>query len=625
MRMTIAAISAAALLALVPPAVAALQEDRLEDFDIAVDSAGDVLLGSFDGGEVVLSLLDGSIRREQYRVGAPGGRQLRLVPVGDAVAAAWLERDLSGSHLALALFADDKAVVFRPQGLKGDFDQLDAAPLADGSIGVVLTENSEPNSRVLWVELDPSSGEVSKVLTATVAGRASYPSVLVCRRTWIAWQERTGAGLQLAATLPLSGSLDEVYRFEVRGFGGIATPVLTASPEGTAVLIWQGTAGKWESVLRSRELTTDGFGPVRTIAPPRGISGMLMPATAAGRVGVVTAYGWGGEGEGRWYGLRVDVRAGKAGVVSSGIAGESMRRPRLAAGSGGREYWVWPSERAGVRGVELSAARDSELSHEEPQPVRPTEPEPGTIYALAFGDSITEGKESTPDKSQQWLTPGYTSYLRKEYSKRIRPIKVIKEGSGGEATITPEGLARLPVLLEKYPYITFALILEGTNDANRGYLPEDVAANLGTMVDMVRDAGAIPVLGTLLPRFDAARPQAEAISAAIKVMARLRGVSLCDFQALFPKNTFFFSDLRLHPNQKGYEKMAEFWLETLVTYEGDVDRSFTVDGRDLLLLTAAMQTHRGSWAFNPDADFNDDGHIDVRDLTDLLAAVGKSF
>jgi len=623
MRSTIAAVSAAALLALVPTAVAALQVDRFEDFDIAVDAAGDVLVGSFDGEEVVISRLDDSIRREWYRVGAPGGRQLRLVLVGAAVDAVWLERDLSGSQLVLAVFTDEKTVVFRPRGLKGDFDQLDAAPLADGSIGVVLTENSEPNSRVHWVELDLSSGEASKLLTATAVGRASFPSVLVCRRTWIAWQERTGTGLRLAATLPLARSLDEVYRFEVRGFGGIAAPALTASPEGTAVLTWQGTAGKWESVLRSRKLTVDGFGPVRTVAPPRGISGMLMPATAAGRVGVVTAYGWGGGGEGRWYGLRVDVSAGKVSTVSSGIAGESMRLPRLAVGSGGQEYWVWPSERAGVRGVELSAARDSELSHEEPQPVLPTEPEPDTIYALAFGDSITEGKESTPDKSQQWPTPGYTSYLRKEYSKRIRTIKVIKRGRGAEKT--PEGLARLPVLLEKYPYIRFALILEGTNDAFRGYLPEDVAANLGAMADMVRDAGAIPVLGTLLPRFDAARPQAEAISAAIKMTARLRGVSLCDFQALFPKNTFFFSDLRLHPNQKGYEKMAEFWLETLVTYEGDVDRSFTVDGRDLLLLTAAMQTHRGSWAFNPDADLNDDGHVDVRDLTELLAAVGKSF
>jgi len=75
-------------------------------------------------------------------------------------------------------------------------------------------------------------------------------------------------------------------------------------------------------------------------------------------------------------------------------------------------------------------------------------------------------------------------------------IGVFNYGNSGETT--PEMLARLNSHLARTPS-QFVLILGGTNDAIFGVPQAQTIANLSSMIDMVRNAGREPIVGTLPP------------------------------------------------------------------------------------------------------------------------------
>jgi lysophospholipase L1-like esterase len=586
------------------------------DFDLAIDPDGTIWMGRLTEGSVVLSRWAGVDWLEERRVeaeGLPG--KLRLVMLGSRLTALWIE----AGGVAM-LTGDQGSPVQRPKQLRGCFSDLAAAAVEDGQIGLLLV-SGEGDGPLLYCELDASSGFLRHHAEIKSEGDASSPSIIGGKEIWLAWQERSEAGLKLVAVGVDSGVVGEVKRFKVRGFGGSASPVLARTANGSVTLVWQGTKGKWEAALHVRSLSEGGLGPVRPAELPEGVSGVLAPKTVTGDSSLIVAYGWCGGMRGNWVGVKYALEAdGGFRYELRGIGGTDILEPRLAADMAGNEVWIW---RGGDQDRDkLTTKPGGKLEVKSSKGILPEAAEGDYIYALAFGDSITEGKEVYNGEST--LSRGYLPYLEDLYSEHVSPMAIIQDGVGGDTTA--EGLVRLPTSLAENPQVKFVLILFGTNDAFGGVDPQIVADNLGTMADMVRDAGAIPVVATLMPRFDEGpKERAEAVSEAIYPMARLRGITICDFQKLFPKDQNLFSDLRLHPNQEGYAKMAEYWFPALVTFEGDVDRSLTVDQNDLLLFTAVFQTLRGGWGFNPDADFNDDGHIDVADLAHLIASIGRSF
>lgn len=597
-----------------------------DDFSLTVDVFGQVWMISCEGGEIVVASREADDWLERMRMQASGSPDSpRLTATQEGFVAAWLERTDSASGLAVAAINDGDARVVRLGTPSDSTTCFDMAALSPDRIGILLVRQTAVGNSLAWYELEADNLSIVSTKSISSTGDLSYPSVLPDPDVWVAWQERSNGKLAVAASNISANQAGIVIRRIVDGFGGVAAPVLIRNGGLQALLIWQGRDSAGNAVLEAGNLSEDGIKSVQTIAAPDGIRGLLCPRAIPGDPAGITTYGWGGE---RWSAVR--IRFGTNGKMECDIRADSrshMRRPQLAIDGRGNEIWAWPED--GVLGGRVISRRGDELQHESQKVIQaPEDAIPaGRVRILAFGDSITEGKMVSPDKSQVEITSGYIDFLEEEYSQRIRPVLVIQSGIGGETTI--EGLVRLQAVLQQYPDIEFVLILEGTNDIfNPGFLPETVAENLGQMADMVRQAGSIPVLSTLLPRFDSdviRRIRAESISKAILPTARLRGATICDFQALFPKDPNLFSDLRLHPNLEGYELMADYWILALVTFEGDVDRSFVVDKGDLLLLSAVLQTRRGSWAFNPDADFNDDGHVDTRDLSFLLNRMKKSF
>jgi lysophospholipase L1-like esterase len=202
----------------------------------------------------------------------------------------------------------------------------------------------------------------------------------------------------------------------------------------------------------------------------------------------------------------------------------------------------------------------------------------GSIYVIAFGDSITRGQGDgvrathVPDVG----TAGYPARFRS-----LAGVPVANFGVLGEQTSS--GVRRLPSVVANNP-ADYVIILEGVNDI----LPErdvDTIGNLRTMVDAVFVSGAQPILGTLTPTccnhaFSAPISRIEMLNAAIKQLAIDRAAELTaqtgveveipviDFFAAFIPPTdpptpaaidassgLLFEE-GLHPTPRGYDLMA---------------------------------------------------------------------
>ena len=624
--MTRFAFLVSAFLLLVAPAArpAADEISSADAFALASDGAGGIWLVRGGEGHIAAYRWDGDRWLRRWSLPGVGTcRSLSAVASPEGVFVAWVEGEGETGGVALAVAGEAGPRLLRPAALQGAVRQLDIAALESGRLGLLLIERQGPAARTRWLELETEGFAAVRDLVLGRADDAAFPTVLSGRHPWLVWQENSDGELTVAACPVGAGAETRVLRFAADGFAGAAAPAPARDAEGRPIVVWQGTGPGGGAVLRARAVSAEGFGPDSILPLPGRVSGALAPRRAAGVPSEICAQGWGGR---FWCGLRYSFgRRGEVAVEVRADAAGDVRYPRMALDGEGGEVWAWPRE--GLLGGELAARRGDELASTPPAPPAIPLPAEGVIRMLAFGDSITAGLEKDLDAGDHWLTPGYTSYLQDSYSERIAPVEVIQEGKSGEDSA--QGLVRLPGLLQLYTDLDYVLILEGTNDINvNALVPEITAANLGRMVDMVREAGAIPVLGTLLPRFDTdgnKGARAEEISDAIYPMARLRGVTLCDFQALFPPRPLLFSDFRLHPNQEGYELMAGLWLGALVTFQGDIDSSFAVDDEDLLLLSAVLQAQRGGLRYNADADVNDDGVIDFRDLSAVLASMGREF
>ncbi len=166
---------------------------------------------------------------------------------------------------------------------------------------------------------------------------------------------------------------------------------------------------------------------------------------------------------------------------------------------------------------------------------------------LAFGDSLTFGTGTTPDKS-------YPAVLQ-ELSGR----KVINAGVPGE--LSAEGLVRLPGLLEEHDPDLLVLI-HGGNDMLRKKNLDKAAENLKSMINLSRSKG-VQVVMMAVPNPTLILSPAEFY----EVVAEETGVPI-ETDAIadvlqFPANK---SDT-VHPNAKGYRQMAERLYALLQDYK----------------------------------------------------------
>ncbi len=156
---------------------------------------------------------------------------------------------------------------------------------------------------------------------------------------------------------------------------------------------------------------------------------------------------------------------------------------------------------------------------------------------LAFGDSLTYGTGTSPDKA-------YPTVLEVLIER-----KVINAGIPGE--ISRNGLTRLPGLIEKH-HPDLIIICHGANDILRKLDLEKTRHNIQQMIELATEnnAGVVLIAVPEFSLFLAAAPM-------YQVLAEKNQIPLAnDILGDIIGNNSLKSD-NVHPNARGYQRLAE--------------------------------------------------------------------
>ena len=200
---------------------------------------------------------------------------------------------------------------------------------------------------------------------------------------------------------------------------------------------------------------------------------------------------------------------------------------------------------------------------------------------LAFGDSLTAGVTSFCEQGCSSMTTGYPQRLQSFLRARFPAQAAVVQNAGvpGEcasADCSPSfvaGRTRLPGTLGAVQDLV--VILEGVNDINAGPLDSSIADAVRTMVQTAKSAGKQVILCGLLPvKFNPvlndykANPQRIAsMNARLETIASEESVPFVNMvQAFGGAAESLLSPDGLHPNNDGYQRMAEAIGNTIVAF-----------------------------------------------------------
>lgn len=181
-----------------------------------------------------------------------------------------------------------------------------------------------------------------------------------------------------------------------------------------------------------------------------------------------------------------------------------------------------------------------------------------------FGDSITRGYGSD--------TGGYPPKLSDLLNGNSRPAVVANFGLDSESTY--EGSRRIESVLASFP-ANLILIQEGTNDIIIGVSSFTSGYNLQNMITKAKNAGVTPLLATLpaVDRNGGMSLVPNEWNPMIRNLAASNDVVVVDiYAATLPAWDANFPD-GVHPNDTGYQIMANTWFATLsgmITSSGDI-------------------------------------------------------
>ncbi|WP_437902066.1 SGNH/GDSL hydrolase family protein [Sorangium sp. So ce327] len=214
-------------------------------------------------------------------------------------------------------------------------------------------------------------------------------------------------------------------------------------------------------------------------------------------------------------------------------------------------------------------------------------PASGPCKIMPFGDSITQGFN---------VAGGYRAPLFHLALEANRDITFVgsandysvpmvdgvtfprdHEGHGGWTIEGNNGIAKLVgTSIPNYKPNIITLMI-GTNDINGNINLADAPNRLGKLLDSIfmRDPNILVVLAQIVPtRTDGTNNAVKAYNAAMPDLVSTRvskgqHIVLVDMYTAFTNDTNYKQSLfadNLHPNQAGYNRMAEVWFQALSPY-----------------------------------------------------------
>jgi len=244
---------------------------------------------------------------------------------------------------------------------------------------------------------------------------------------------------------------------------------------------------------------------------------------------------------------------------------------------------------------------------------------------IAFGDSITSGLIKTSLDPEQYYYNGYPTRLELKLETEYGSGEVYNEGVDGELTL--QGVSRLPAVLNQYN-ARYLLLMEGFNDVIFANISLDtIIFNLQTMIRQAWQKGVFTLLATITPRRDYIwyqplyQQRHLALNDRIRQLAPAMKVPLVDQYAAMENYpaadggllSLLSVDLK-HPNEKGYQLIAETWFREIQAFPFPpqnlkaVRRDFVWEAKFIRILNqpefSPDQTQNGSgnfisWEANP--------------------------
>jgi lysophospholipase L1-like esterase len=209
------------------------------------------------------------------------------------------------------------------------------------------------------------------------------------------------------------------------------------------------------------------------------------------------------------------------------------------------------------------------------------------LTIVAFGDSITHGV------GDNYGLGGYPGRLASSYPNAF----IVNAGNPGEQTTS--GKVRAASVFATYPYVDYAIVLEGVNDYWGLRSVSSTVHNVRSIAGYASAYGGISLISTLT-----AVRRSYQQSWVRDVNNSLRAYTSIDFYAL--GQGIISSDL-LHPNGYGYDQMATVARSSL-SLNSEANRPADTDGDGLY---DYKEVELGSDIFDKDSD--GDGLLDGED------------
>jgi lysophospholipase L1-like esterase len=343
-------------------------------------------------------------------------------------------------------------------------------------------------------------------------------------------------------------------------------PSATLNPRGFPAVAWSGFDGEdyelfWTSWENGRwagiEQLTDnrGFSDAQPTLICHQPASLVIAWTRAGPEG--NRIFWARHRGGRW----------QPPVPAAG-AGPHSRSPRLVSQADSLALGWAEGDRLSVQ----------PLSPDLDAPPLPPEPEmvPSVRASvdlernsfIAFGDSITYGSMNGPFQGV-----GYPPRLHDLLGDIFLDPVVINRGMPGENTW--EAVSRIgPVVTSDLAL--YLLLMEGTNDVSwLDYSLSTTAFNLRQILTTALDMGVFPLISTITPRSGNRWKQIiiertaelngliEGLAAELRIMLVDNASAFLDFPEGSGGHDALISDDNIHPNNLGYQVMAETWYQQI--------------------------------------------------------------